>query len=216
MAPLQATQGSALHRRRPLGNGAGGHLGSPGWHPLRHGDPDRHAPRRPAPLPADAIFQAVLIDAAIADAPALELGRFRLRPAGPVPFRFRIAYPDSAITPVGRYKVRATVRYGEQLLYTTNTSHPVLTGGASPPLVLRLVPVRVSRPGPLGHLPASWRGEHHPLAERPGPRWHLPTAQNLSPDQQQSSALQQVFRVPCWSGFVAPCPWQRLGSRSAR
>ena len=55
----------------------------------------------------------MLIDAAIADAPALELGRFRLRPAGPVPFRFRIAYPDSAITPVGRYKVRATVRHGE-------------------------------------------------------------------------------------------------------
>jgi len=65
-------------------------------------------------LPAAAIFEAVLIDAAIADAPALELGRFLLRPAGPAPFRFRIVYPDSAITPIGRYTVRATVRHGER------------------------------------------------------------------------------------------------------
>jgi len=131
------------------------------------------------PLPADALFEAVLIDVAIADAPALELGRFLLRPAGPAPFRFRIVYPDSAITPVGRYTVRATVRHGERLLYTTDTFHPVLTGGVRPPLVLRLVPVQASRPGPLGHLPATWRRRHHPLADRPGPRWHLPTAPNL-------------------------------------
>jgi len=110
-------------------------------------------------LPAAAIFEAVLIDAAIADAPALELGHFLLRPAGPAPFRFRIVYPDSAITPIGRYMVRATVWHGERLLYTTDTFHPVLTGGVSPPLVLRLVPVQASRRGPLGHLPASWRGE---------------------------------------------------------
>ena len=37
-----------------------------------------------------------------------------------------------------------------------------------------------------------------------------------APDQQRSSALEQVFRVPCWNGFAAPYVWQRLGSRSAR
>jgi hypothetical protein len=63
---------------------------------------------------AYSLMPAARFDAAIADAPALELGRFLLRPAGPAPFRFRIVYPDSAITPIGRYTVRATVRHGER------------------------------------------------------------------------------------------------------
>ena len=61
-------------------------------------------------LPPDAVFEAVLIDVAIADAPARVLGRARLQPAGQSPFRFSIPYRDSDVTPAGRYTVRATVR----------------------------------------------------------------------------------------------------------
>jgi len=114
-------------------------------------------------LPPDAVFEAVLIDAAIADAPARELGRMRLQPAGQPPFRFSIPYRDRDVTPAGRYSVRATVRQGERLLFTTDTFTPVLNGGPSQPLSLKLVAVGTGRPLlpslPIGRLPASWRGD---------------------------------------------------------
>jgi uncharacterized lipoprotein YbaY len=119
--------------------------------------------RETVALPADAVFEAVLIDIALADAPARELGRVRLQPGGQPPFRFTIPYREAEITPQGRYTVRATVRSGEQLLYTTDTITPVLSGGPSQPLTLQLVPVADQRPVPspfpLGRLPASWRGD---------------------------------------------------------
>ena len=113
-------------------------------------------------LPPDAVFEAVLIDIARADAPATELGRVRLQPAGQSPFRFSIPYRDQDITPRGRYAVRATVRQGERLLFTTDTIHPVLTGAENQPLTLQLVQVgcgpRSSQASsPVGRLPASWR-----------------------------------------------------------
>jgi uncharacterized lipoprotein YbaY len=127
--------------------------------------------QQPLALPADAVLEVVLIDAAIADAPARVLGRTRIQPPGQPPFRFSINYRDRDLTPTGRYGVRATLRQGERLLFTTDTFTPVLRGGASAPLTLQLVPVGSGRPalgplgqgpggqGTLGRLPASWRGE---------------------------------------------------------
>ncbi|MEY4352955.1 MAG: hypothetical protein RLZZ609_1196 [Cyanobacteriota bacterium] len=120
---------------------------------------------QPIQLPADAVFEAVLIDAALADAPARELGRALLQPAGQPPFRFTIPYRQSDLTPWGRYTVQASVRQCDQLLFTTDTFTPVLTGSVTPPLTLQLVPVGTDRPaagagaGPVGCLPASWRGD---------------------------------------------------------
>lgn len=115
-------------------------------------------------LPQDAVFEAVLIDIARADAPATELGRVRLQLADQSPFRFSIPYRESDITPRGRYSVRAKVRSGERLLFTTDTITPVLTGEPSQPLNLQLVQVAGGpRPSqassPVGRLPASWRGD---------------------------------------------------------
>jgi len=140
-------------------------------------------------LPPDAVFEAVLIDAAIADAPARELGRVRLQPAGQPPFRFMIPYRDSDVTPAGRYTVRATVRQGERLLFTTDTFTPVLRGGPNQPLSLQLVAAGTGRPPlpsfPLGRLPASWRGD---LAFAGGTsRWQV----DLSADG--SFQLRQTF-----------------------
>ncbi len=132
-------------------------------------------------VPPDAVFEAVLIDIARADAPATELGRVRLQPAGQSPFRFSIPYRDQDITPSGRYAVRATVRQGKRLLFTTDTIHPVLTGEPSQPLTLQLVQVdRRPRRGqtlsPLGRLPASWRGD---LPDGGGTtRWQLDLSSN--------------------------------------
>ena len=164
-------------------------------------------------LPPDAVFEAVLIDAAIADAPARELGRVRLQPAGQPPFRFSIPYRDSDVTPRGRYTVRATVRQGERLLFTTDTITPVLTGGPSQPLTLRLVQVGGgARPfqaaSPLGRLPASWRGE---LPAASGTtRWQV----DLAPDGS-FQLRQTVLNRPAPNSFDDIGRW-RLESGSNR
>lgn len=114
-------------------------------------------------LPPDAVFEVVIEDIARADAPATVLGRVRLEPAGQPPFRFSIPYSEDDLSPKGRYAVRATVRQGERLLFTTDTITPVLDGATSQPLNLRLVRVGAGRQpspqGALGRLPASWRGD---------------------------------------------------------
>jgi copper homeostasis protein (lipoprotein) len=80
-------------------------------------------------LPPEAVFEAVLLDIAIADTPARELGRVQLEPAGQPPFLFTIPYRASELSPRGRYAVRVD--------------------GARPG----------GEQAPLGRLPASWRGD---------------------------------------------------------
>ena len=160
--------------------------------------------RQRVALPPDAVFEAVLIDAAIADAPARELGRVRLQPAGQSPFRFSIPYRDSDVTPGGRYTVRATVRHGDRLLFTTDTFTPVLTGGPSQPLNLVMVQVGSRRPpspySPLGRLPVSWRGD---LPDAGGTtRWQVDLASDGSFQLRQSDldrpAPNQVDDIGRW------------------
>jgi uncharacterized lipoprotein YbaY/heat shock protein HslJ len=93
-------------------------------------------------LPPDAVFEAVLQDVSRADAPAAELGRATIDPAGQPPFRFQIAYDDAAVQLRRRYVVRATVRHQGRLLFTTDQVYPVLAGGAAAPLNLLLVSAR--------------------------------------------------------------------------
>jgi uncharacterized lipoprotein YbaY/uncharacterized lipoprotein NlpE involved in copper resistance len=126
-------------------------------------------------LPPDAVFEAQLQDIARADAPATVLGRARLDPAGPPPFRFEIAYDDEAVKPGARYAVRATVTHRGRLLFTTDRVYPVLDG-RNEPIELLLVSVRrgppaVSGASGLGKLPASFEGEL-PGAGNPI-RWHV-------------------------------------------
>lgn len=96
-------------------------------------------------LPPDAVFEAVLQDVSRADAPAEELGRARLAPAGQPPFRFEIAYEDAALRPGRRYAVRASVSQGGRLLFTTDRTYPVLDGRGAP-LKLLLVSARAVKP----------------------------------------------------------------------
>lgn len=79
-------------------------------------------------LPPDAVFEAVLLDVSRADAPATTLGRATIAPAVAPPFRFAIAYDDGAMKAGRRYVVRATIKDGAKLLFTTDTAHPVVDG----------------------------------------------------------------------------------------
>jgi uncharacterized lipoprotein YbaY len=81
-------------------------------------------------IPSDAVFVAILEDVSQADVAARELGRARLEPAGPPPFRFEIDYDKALIDPRHSYTVRARLTSDERILLTSDTAHAVLTQGA--------------------------------------------------------------------------------------
>lgn len=102
-------------------------------------------------LPPQAVFEAVLEDVSLADAPARELGRFKLD--GPqVPVRFQIAYDPARIERHHRYAVRASIRLDGRLLFTTDTLHQVL--GDTGVNQVELMLVRVA-PAPDQGAPAT-------------------------------------------------------------
>lgn len=81
--------------------------------------------RPPLALPAGAVLDVLLLEVSRADAPAVLIGRSRGVPTGRSPFPLTLSYLDGAIQPQGRYVLRATVRDGERLLYTTTSVYPV-------------------------------------------------------------------------------------------
>jgi putative lipoprotein len=80
-------------------------------------------------LPPTAVFEATLEDVSRADAPADVIARARLTPAGTPPIRFEIPVDLARVRPDRRYVVRARILEGDRLVFTTDTSYPVLTQG---------------------------------------------------------------------------------------
>ena len=93
------------------------------------------SPARPAiasaiALPPGAVFEVVLEDVSVADAPATELGRATVADPGNPPFEFEIAFDPASIEPDRAYSVRAQVSVGRRLIFVSDTMNPVLTHGA--------------------------------------------------------------------------------------
>jgi copper homeostasis protein (lipoprotein) len=120
-------------------------------------------------LPAGALFEATLADFARADAPAEPLGRVTLDGSSGPPFAFAIPYDPARIDPRGRYAVRARITLDGQLLFTSDTVHPVISGG-HPDTVD--IPLRQVGPPHGLRLPATFRGVL-PCADCSGVRHHL-------------------------------------------
>lgn len=80
-------------------------------------------------LPPDAVFEATLEDVPRADAPAEVIGRTRIEAPGQVPISFEIAFDSARVEPSHRYRVRARITAGDQLMFTTDQAAPVITGG---------------------------------------------------------------------------------------
>ena len=97
-------------------------------------------------LPPEAVLEVVLEDITLADAPAREPGRVTLPGPGQPPFAFTMSYDPRAVDQARRYAVRARITVGDRLIFTTDTVHPVLTGGhgASVDLLLKRA---ANRPG---------------------------------------------------------------------
>jgi putative lipoprotein len=104
-------------------------------------------------LPEQAVFEAALEDVSRADVPAEILGTVRVENPGSPPIKFGIAYEPMRIDPRHRYVVRARIVVADALLFTTDTSYPVLTGGN--PLEANLVLRRGHAGAPVPPAPTA-------------------------------------------------------------
>jgi putative lipoprotein len=108
-------------------------------------------------LPPDAEFEAVLQDVSRADAPAMEIARTTVPNAPMPPIRFAIPYDAAGIEASHRYAVRAVIRVGDQLWFTSDTLHPVLTQGAGRSVDILLKRVSAPPAADAALLNTYWR-----------------------------------------------------------
>jgi LPXTG-motif cell wall-anchored protein len=81
-------------------------------------------------LPPTARVIVELQDVSRADAPATIIATQTIDPAGKAPpYAFELAYDPAKIDERFTYAVRATVRDGDKLLFTSTQSYPVITRG---------------------------------------------------------------------------------------
>jgi copper homeostasis protein (lipoprotein) len=136
-------------------------------------------------LPPGLTFEAVIEDISRADAAAEVIGRTVIESPGQPPIDFAIDYDPADLQPRAVYSLRATLRRGDALVFTTDTVTRVLADDTTGPVEVRLRPVSQSTgtaPAPVGAhglgLPASFTGIL-PCADCEGIRHHL----DLWPDQ---------------------------------
>ena len=99
-------------------------------------------------LPDDAVIDVRLIDATPQDAAAPVIAQRTLNnPARQAPTSFELPYDASDIEPTRTYQVRAAIRSGGELLFSTTSAHPVITQGNPRRVNLVLERVRQSSQG---------------------------------------------------------------------
>src|SRR5262245_36069262 len=118
-------------------------------------------------LPSAAVFEALLEDVPRADASAETIARTRVPSPRNPPIAFTIAYDLTKIQSNHRYAVRARILLDEKLLFTTDTSTPVITGGNPTQVSLLLRRVAAGQTGPSGGS-RPLEGTHWKAVELPG------------------------------------------------
>jgi len=112
-------------------------------------------------LPPDAIVEVRLSDVSVQDVAAAPIADTTIRPEGrQVPIPFELRYDPSRIEPNRTYAIRATIRSGGQMLFTTDAVHRVITQGNPNRLDLWLVRVAAESDSGSGGLSGTaWRLE---------------------------------------------------------
>lgn len=118
-------------------------------------------------LPANAVFEAVLEDVSLADAPARVLGQQNISPAGSPPYALRIPYDPARLDARARYNVRTSIRAGEQLLFVQDEAAFVLRQPGDDRVDVVMKRVRSDfQPGPNAPRPDAAPGALVPPALR--------------------------------------------------
>jgi uncharacterized lipoprotein YbaY/heat shock protein HslJ len=81
-------------------------------------------------MPPNAVFEAVLQDVSIADAPAIEIARQAIEKPPQVPLAFTITYDSATIDAARTYSVRARILVDGRPWFASDQAYPVLTRGA--------------------------------------------------------------------------------------
>jgi len=89
-----------------------------------------------------------LEDVSRADAPATVVASVTLTPEGAPPYPFTLEYDRGRIEPRGRYGLRATIRSGDRLLFTS-TEYIDAFAGSPVEIMVQRVPERVDAGQPL-------------------------------------------------------------------
>ena len=158
-------------------------------------------------LPPTVRFEAVILDAARADAPAAVLARTVIDNPGQPPIRFALAYDDAKLDPRARYLVRASVTVDGTLWFTTDTVTPLPTGGEAR---VNLLLHRVSSPKTRrGEAPARGSAARSAISRTPRPS-RFAAAERSCPSPRRAATESLKRPTPP----SAPGPPSRSMSRS--
>ena len=102
-------------------------------------------------LKPGSVVEVWLLDTSLQDVAATEIAYHRIENPGQQPVRYELTYDPADIREGMVYSVRAVIKYGDTLLYTTDTHYPALTRGAGNEVDLELV--KVATPPPRQERP---------------------------------------------------------------
>jgi putative lipoprotein len=148
-------------------------------------------------MPPGAQLEVVLQDISRADAPSPVVGSVTLSDIGQPPYRFEIPYRPEQIIPSHRYGVRARLTRQGQLLFTTDRTYPVITGGNPTEVRLMLKRVGLKR---QASTPGADRDEHGCIRSA-GYSWCEREARCLRPwelaKEKGFASSEEAFRAYC-------------------
>ena len=78
-------------------------------------------------LTPNAVVEVKLIDVSRADAPSGTIGEQIIENPGQVPITFEIGYDPADIDPTFSYAIRAVIKQGDELAFTTDRRYSVIT-----------------------------------------------------------------------------------------
>lgn len=84
------------------------------------------------------VAEVWLLDVSKMDVAAVELAHQVIENPGAPPIPFVLEYDQANIDERMSYSVRATIKHGDRLLFTTDTHYPVLTRGAGDSVEIEL------------------------------------------------------------------------------
>ena len=111
-----------------------------------------------------AVLEIELLDISRADAPADRLASIRIKVPGQVPIPFTLPYDPAMIEANRTYAVTAKLILGREVLFRSDTVHPVLTRGAGASAEILMVRTAAGKTAPPQAPPGD-------LARLVGPTW---------------------------------------------
>ena len=133
-------------------------------------------------MPKNAVFEAILADVGQADGDAERIGSAVMDNPGNPPYHFSITYDPRRIVESHTYSVRATIKIGEQLAFTSDISYPVITHGNGKEVNILLKSV-------AGRAAAVASGESGGDARLENTTWNL---RRLGDKQQKASEGERI------------------------